>query len=246
MNERLSRRGRLASVLLVSAIACNVPRAFGQDRRQADVAAPTMEERVVGPYDVHVLAGGPAFSRPVPAASEVLTATGVYTLSLWVEVSAATPRTTLLAGLGDLAQENSRYLGLQEGKPFLRYGAGSLLTCATALPNGWHQLVVVSDGATESLVVDGREVARGALVSGPVTSRLVMAPTFVLADFAYEHFGGDLVHVTLTPEAMTSQQLTAALLRGPMPWPCTGTMLRCPGRCRRARRPGTRSRRTLR
>ena len=232
MNDRLSRFGHIlgSSLALFSTLALSTS-AGAQDRRQAEVAAPVMMEREVGPYDVHVLAGGPAFTRPVPAASEVLTATGAYTLSLWLDLSAATPRNTLLAGIGEATSENSRYLGLRDGHLFVRYGSRSMLVAPAALPvTGWHYLAVTSDGASESLSVDGKEVAHGTLVSGPVASRLVMAPTATLLDVATEHFGGDLVQVMLLPQALTPQTLAQAATHPPqesmmhwhdasLPWP---------------------------
>src|ERR1700722_5038108 len=90
-----------AAIFLTALTFTFSARLRAQDRRQPDVAAPVAEERIVGPYDVRVLAGGPALNKPIPATSRVLSATGAYTLSLWVELSAATPHNVLLAGLGD-------------------------------------------------------------------------------------------------------------------------------------------------
>ena len=75
---------------------------------------PIVQERIVGPYDVHVLQGGAGLTKAIPAASQVLTASGPATLSAWVLIDPATPATTLLFGLGDPKHEDSRLLGLED------------------------------------------------------------------------------------------------------------------------------------
>ena len=222
MTERESRResragGRRAAILtltlLVVGAACAVS---AQDRRPVEMAPPVMQDRVFGPYDVHMLGGGPAFTRTIFPASRMLAADGAYTLSVWVELSANTPRTTLLAGVGDPLAENSRFVGLRDGRPFLRYGVGNLLKCATALPmSGWHFLAASSDGTIATLYVDGKPVASGGLLGGPVAPRLVMAPTAKPLDMLAEHFGGDLAQVTLRPGAATGQQMAELATRSP-------------------------------
>ncbi len=192
----------VVAVVLVAVASC----AHAQDRRAPAVAAPVFEDRVVGPYDVHVLAGGPALNEPVTSASEMLTGEGAFTLSLWMEMAAATPREVLLAGIGDPAAENSRFLSIHEGRAMLRYGAGNALLGNAPLPaSGWHWLAATSDGTTATLSVDGKEVARGVLLSAAIAPRLVIAPTTIVADVPGEHFGGDLVQVTLRPGAMAAK-----------------------------------------
>jgi hypothetical protein len=181
-----------------------------------EIAPPVIEERAFGPYDVHVLGGGPAFTRPVFAGSRMLQGDGAYTLSLWVELSSDTPRTTLLAGVGDPSAENSRFLGLRDGHPFLRYGSTSQLSSTVALPwTGWHLLAASSDGVTATLYVDGKQVASGSPVSGPVAPRLVLAPTAKLSDLPAQHFGGDLAQVTLSPRAETAAEIAQLAGRSP-------------------------------
>jgi len=216
----IARRLRILVTLglLGAAIGLQSKAADAQDRRMAAVAAPTIEERVVGPYDVRVLAGGSSLEKPVPAASQVLSAVGAYTLSLWIESSAATPRTVLLAGVGDPLAEYSHFLGLVAGHPLLRYGAGNALVASNPIPSsGWHFLAASSDGVTEWLSVDGKEVARASLVAGTVAPYLVIAPTAAPADMETEHFGGELVQVTLLPTAATQQTLSRMAAEPPNP-----------------------------
>lgn len=220
MNHAARSSGtRLGWVAFV--VVCSLPLGSlvkAQERRAPEVAAPVFEERVIGPYDVHVLAGGPALSKPVPATSRVLSASGAYTLSLWIQISSASPRTALLAGLGDPLAENSRFLGLQEGRVILRYGAGNMLAAPAALaPNGWHYFAATGDGVTETLSVDGRKVAQGSLLAGTTAPHLVLAPTAVLPDLPGEHFGGDLVQVTLRPVSVPQQALLEEATHPPDP-----------------------------
>jgi hypothetical protein len=204
---------------------------FAQDRRKPEVALPVFEERVVGPYDVHVLEGGPALLKPVPAASEVLRGGGAYTLSLWVRLTQETPRSTLFAGVGDAQAENSHFLGMRDGFPILRYGEENFLESTAALPAaGWHQLVATSDGSVVILIVDGKPVGQKALLSGEVAPRLTIAPTAILPDLAVEHFGGDLARVTLLPRRATTAEIASSAEHSPatmllewteasLPWP---------------------------
>lgn len=196
------------------------------------VAPPVIEERVVGPYDVHVLAGGPALRKPVPPQSRVLRADGAYTLLLWIEMPAGAPETSLLAGLGDPTAEDSRFLALIAGKPALRYGVHTVLSATATLPRtGWHHLAATFDGTTSTLYVDGAEAAQAKLPAGTVlTPQLEIAPTAEIPDQMAQHWGGDEAEVTVLPEAATAAQVKAAAAHMPelpllhweeasLPWP---------------------------
>ena len=213
-----------ASLLAAAVMGIGVPAAAGQT---TPLVVPTeISERVVGPYNVHVLEGGPGLAKVVPATSEVLRADGAYTLSVWVEMGPEVPGTVVLAGVGDVLAEDSRYVELVDGRPAVRYGVRSVLEARAALPRtGWHQLVVSSDGVTPVLYVDGVEAARGPMLAGRVEARLVMAPVTTLpvseptvggaaerlrkAGLPAVHFGGHLAGVTLLPEALGAAAVKA-------------------------------------
>jgi hypothetical protein len=91
--------------------------------------ASTEKLDVYGPYAAKFLLGGRGLEFPLNAAETLLQADQPWTMSLWFRPAAAskTPLTTLLAGFGDPAQEDSRYLGLKDGKPILRMGHGCRL-----------------------------------------------------------------------------------------------------------------------
>ncbi len=215
----ISRPGhrRQPALALVVLLLCVGGFAVGAGAQGAPAVAPAViEERVVGPYDVHVLAGGPGLTKPVPPESRVLRGDGAFTLSLWVEMRPDTPRTTLLAGLGDPAAEDFRFLGLMEGRPSLRFGPGSMISATAALPtSGWHCLAATFDGTISILYVDGAEAARGQFATANVAPRLVIAPAATRALQMGEHFGGDVAQVTVLPDAATAPEIRAAASHAP-------------------------------
>lgn len=92
------------------------------------------------------------------------------------------------AGVGDPLGENSRFLGMRDGRPFLRYGPANELRTSAALPfSGWHLLAVSSDGMLLTMYVDGQSVATGALLSGSVAPHLIVAPSAKLLDLPAAH-----------------------------------------------------------
>lgn len=211
LNQCLLAIAALAAMFPVASVAAQVT-------RTVVTAAPVIEERPVGPYDVHVLAGGPGLTRPVPPTSHVLQATGSYTLSLWVDLSADTPSTTWLAELGGGADQDARLLGLQGGRLTLRYSSGNAITAADAITGkGWHFFAATWDGETAILYVDGRDVARGRLASEGVSPIMTIAPIVSLPDVATEHFGGNLADVLLLPEAVAPALLQGAAKHPPQP-----------------------------
>ena len=230
LRPTLSAVGACA-LLLVTGTA----KLLAQSRRPPEVAPAVAEERVVGPYDVHVLAGGPALTKPVPAGSHVLTAGGAYTLSLRVHTDGLPP-SVLLAGVGDPQAENSHFLGISKGRAMLRYGAGNALVANSPLPrDGWHLLTATCDGIECHLYVDAAEVAHSQLASSSVAPQLVMAPVLKPGAAGSDrefpvHFGGDLVGVTLLPTFSSPEDVRQvakmmpdpALLRfeqASQPWP---------------------------
>lgn len=71
------------------------------------------ENRVWGPYNVHVQQGGVQWTRALPAASTQFQTVRPFSFSLWVNIGDVTPADTLIAGAGDPSGENSRFLGLR-------------------------------------------------------------------------------------------------------------------------------------
>ena len=222
---------------LLLAVAAIVYTAFTPMQRQAHgQASPpavpaVVEERVVGPYDVHVLQGGPGLTKAVPATSRALTAEGRYTLSAWVQMSDVVPPSTLVAGVGDPLAEDSRYLGLRDRKPMLRLGEGRELVASKPLPPaGWHLLAAVSDGSRVSLYADGLEVASGTATLARVKPELIIAPAELPSRDGLLHFGGLVAQLTFAPAAASPEALRRAATSVPavdslrleeasQPWP---------------------------
>ncbi len=157
-------------------------------------SAPEQME-VYGPYSGKFLLGGRGLEKPLNAAEPILTAESPWTLSLWFRADQPhadrgsmarasmdrDARTTLLAGFGDPAAEDSRYLGLRAGKPVLRIGVGNEVVAETAVSEtGWHFLAASFDGSTAHLFLDGTEVGTGTPAMGPIEDpELMLAPDFV-------------------------------------------------------------------
>ncbi len=137
-----------------------------------------------GPYAAKLLLGGRGLSKPLNPAETLLDADAPWTISLWFHadrVPGGAAMTTLIAGLGDPASEDSRYLGLRDGKPVLRLGEGNEIDGTAAVAGeGWHQLAASFDGTTAHLFLDGSEVASGSPAMGPVTEPiLLIGPDFI-------------------------------------------------------------------
>ena len=227
----VSLRAALGASLLAAVVCGSSPAALSQNAPA--VAPPVVEERVLGPYAVHVAEGGPGLAKPVPEGSRVLKADGAYTLLAWVRMGADAPATTTVAGLGDPLAEDFRVIELIDGRPALRTSVGSAIEAKSALPRtGWHMLAATFDGVSSVLYVDGAEAARGQMVSGRVAARLEIAPAIAAPVSAptgagaaarglltaagvaatglpIEHFGGDL-QVTVLPEAATAAEMKTA------------------------------------
>ena len=157
---------------------------------------------VYGPYAGSFLLGGRGLQKPLNPAETVLDAESPWTLSLWFKAENG-PMTTLLAGFGDPAAEDSRYLGLRDGKPVLRIGVGNEVAGSAAVAGGgWHFMAASFDGVTAHLFLDGNEVGTGKPEMGKVLdAELMLAPDFVSdAEAKYRY---DQPHLPLTvPERL--------------------------------------------
>ncbi len=214
------------AALITGAAALHLPHAHAQ---ASPLPIPVqMEERVVGPYDVHVLQGGPGLGKPVPATSKAIEAGGQYTLSAWLQMSDVVPATTLIAGVGDPRSEDSRFLGLRDGRPILRFGKGDELVAGKPVSNtGWHLLAATFDGTRAHLYADGVEVASGAAPLARVQPELMIAPA---PGEGFSHLGGLVAGVTFAPSSTAPDVMrhaytmppNEALLRveeSSKPWP---------------------------
>ena len=168
-------RSAFASSLAVAALL--LPAGM-QGQRERNAEPPSMS--AYGPYAGKFLLGGRGLEKPLNHEEPILAAESAWTLSLWFKADRA-HMTTLLAGLGDPAAEDSRYLGLEAGKPVLRIGVGNEVVGQTAVSgDDWHFVAATFDGTTAHLFLDGSEVGSGAPAMGPVqNAELMLAPDFI-------------------------------------------------------------------
>jgi hypothetical protein len=209
------RRLSAASALLVLALL-PIPRAHAQ--AHVLTVPQEIEERVLGPYDAHILAGGKALTKAVPPASHVLQADGPGTLSVWVLIDQDTPTTTLIAGIGTPDHEDSRFLGLRDGHPILRFGRSRELAASTPISTpGWHLLAATFDATGSHLFAEGAEVATGLPSLARLDPFLTIAPAEPLPGESFTHFGGIAAQVTLSPQVLPPAELKRLAATPPDP-----------------------------
>lgn len=184
--------------------------------------------RNYGPYAGKFLLGGRGLEKPLSSMDPILEAGSPWTLSLWFHADRSS-MTTLLAGFGDAADEDSRYLGLKNGKPVLRLGVDNEIAANTVITaDEWHFLAATFDGVTAHLYVDGREEASGASLMGQVLDpELMIAPDFISNQeekyrwdqphlppavpkrlSAWQHFGGKIAGFLISHTAATSSEIS--------------------------------------
>ncbi len=183
--------------------------------------------RVYGPYSGSFLADGRGLAKPIDSLDPVLKADAPWTLSAWFENTSGAVQSTLIAGVGDPADEDSRFLALSAGHPAARFGAENMLVSPAAVPSaGWYLLTAICDGARIALYLDGEPAAAGALLLGPVAPVLELAPDFLSTQESalhgdqphlqptipakltgWHHFGGRIADFTLDPRVRSADEV---------------------------------------
>src|ERR1039458_9473093 len=151
--------------------------------------------------------GQPAIQDPVLAGA------ASWTLAFWFELQEPQQGTTLLAGMGDPAAEDARFIGMKDNRLGLWLGraqsSAGFVASEQALDSGkWHLALAASDGEHVILYADGREVATSAIAQGSVAAVLEMAPS-PLTDVADGHFGGKIEGLKIFRAALTAVQVKA-------------------------------------
>jgi hypothetical protein len=136
-----------------------------------------------------------------------------WTLAFWFCASEPLTGTVLVAGIGDPAAEEARFIGYEDNRLGLWLGRGQvanrMIPAESALSKaGWHLAVAVGDGEKVMLYADGKLVAESPLAQGGVAARLEMAPEPVEA-LANRHFGGEISGLKVYREALTAEQVEA-------------------------------------
>ncbi len=219
-------RLRFAAIVPVLAVLLSAPLC-------AQAPAPPAE--AYGPFNAVFLAGGPGLSKPLSPATSLdglaavamdgqgsgqpamqdplLAGRASWTLAFWFECFGPLPGTTLLAGIGDPAAEDARYIGIRDNRLGLWLGsaqssAGFVAGNSPLDPAKWHMAAAVSDGEHVILYADGRQAAASPLTQGSVAPVLEIAPA-PLPAFADIHFGGRIAALKIYREALTEEQVKA-------------------------------------
>ena len=226
--SRRSLRARpilpLAFVLLAAAIPAS-------PRMQAQ--APPAE--AYGPFNAVFLTDGPGLNKPMnPSASldahrgaaidrqqsgqpaeqdPLLAGRAAWTLVFWFQSPEPISGAVLLAGIGDPAEEDARFIGIQDNRLGLWLGSGQnsvgLILGNNALdPAKWHLAAAASDGEHVILFADGQQVAESSIDQGSVAPLLEMAPG-PLPAFAGSHFGGKIAELRIFREELSADRLKA-------------------------------------
>ena len=199
------RRGFLFGVVIVLLIA-------GVGTANAQIV-PTNDPPVYGPYNALILQGGDGLRKPIIARDTVLRADSPWTIYAWVQTDAPITAPVLVAGIGDVAAEYSRFLGLEPGKLMLWMGADNSFSApATSTPGKWQFVAATFDGSVFRLYTDGAQVGQGSLTLGRVAPVLQLAPPLPTAQptvptFTGQHFGGKIAGFTLVRDALSSERI---------------------------------------
>ena len=198
---------------------------------------PTNDPPFYGPYNAAIEQGGDGIHKKMVEKDTVLRADSPWTMYAWVKIDSSVQQPELVAGVGDVSSEYSRYLALAPGKLMLWIGADNTLAApASITPGKWQLVAATFDGASVFRIYsDGAQVGQGVLALGRVAPILQIAPPVPMATppwptFAGQHFGGKVAGFTVVREALTAEkikQLAAAppefaLLvfeEGAKPWP---------------------------
>ncbi len=224
---RLSRRGTLLWIVTLFLLFPGV-RVVAQTP-----PPPPLPASVYGPYAANFLIGGSGLTKALvagtnlnPSAAAVLSSYGLvnpanpdpllagaapWTLAFWFRASEPLSGTVLLAGMGDSADADARFIGLEAGRPGIWLGTagspGGMVAVTQALDQKqWHFAAASSDGAHLTLFVDGVQVLAVALHQGTVAPWLKMGPA-PATGISTTHFGGKIAALRIYREALSSAQV---------------------------------------
>jgi hypothetical protein len=170
-----------------------------------------------GPYNAVFLPDGDGLRKNIDPHDPVLSADSPWSLSGWFQSADPNLSSTLILGFGNPADEDSRYLGIRDGKLTLRLGKDNQLTAQTPLAGttAWHFAAAAFDGKLLRLYQDGSEVASGRLLLARVAPSLQMAPAALPWPNA-THFSGKIAALTLTGTTLSPAELQSLARQTPV------------------------------
>ncbi len=186
--------------------------------------AQTVPAEVYGPYNAAFLTDGPGLTKrlEVPLPGRLLEGNGKWTLGFWFHVAASpgdpVEGRILLAGIGDPAAEDARFIAIDNGRLGLWLGSGqgksAMVAADSPIGNGdWHFATATGDGDKITLYADGKQVATTVTEQGSVAARLEMAPAAM--DITWKHFGGKIAELTIWGEGLTAPQVEGLAVAPP-------------------------------
>ena len=223
----MTRSTRLASLFVALSL---FPLATRPAVAQHGAAAYQVLPPEYGPFSGYFLAGGEGLEKPVPETDPLLKATTPWTMTAWVEMPAAPARLMLIAGVGDVVDEQSRFFALTNGRLALWFGKDNVLTASAPLAAApWHFIAATFNGQVVHLYCDGAEVAKGTLIYGRVAPMVSMAPAKTTTLDATP-FGGRIALFSVSRAVMSDAEIAAmakqqpefglvSFEEGSKPWP---------------------------
>jgi hypothetical protein len=167
----------------------------------------TNDPAFYGPYNGVFLAGGNGLKKPMVKDDSVLRADSPWSMYAWVRTDEPVAAPMLVAGMGDPAEEYSRYLALDGSHLMLWMGKENTLSAPATLSAGeWHLLAATFDGQAFHLYHDGTEVANGKADLGSVSGILQMAPS-VYPAAEWRHYGGKIALFTVRRNALNANEV---------------------------------------
>jgi Exo-beta-D-glucosaminidase Ig-fold domain/Glycosyl hydrolases family 2/Concanavalin A-like lectin/glucanases superfamily/Glycosyl hydrolases family 2, sugar binding domain/Glycosyl hydrolases family 2, TIM barrel domain len=208
------------------------------------VFAQDAPQEAYGPYNANFLPDGSGLIKPLapppsldpryqgPQPPDSLTAGDApWTLAFWFDSSEPVQMisgATLLAGFGNPADSDARFIGVENNHLGLwlgeAQGTAHLLTAAAPLGRGdWHFAAAVSDGQHVTLYADGLPLATWPLMQGTIAAQIQLAPetaphTSLTSQtmcakqplqpaLATTHFGGRIAALKIYREALSSDEI---------------------------------------
>ena len=223
-------RARFSSIGLVSKLGIAFIFLFSVAATSFSQNAAATEPAYYGAYNAIFLPDGDGLRKPLAKDDPVLRADSPWSIYAWVKPAESSTTATVLAVVGDAADEFFRALSLDNGRVLLSIGKdNSLSASASFAPGSWHFLAATFDGETFALFSDGVKVASGKLDIGSVSPFLEIAPP-APASMNWKHFGGMIASLTVLRKALPPDEIKQLSMppgdfaniefeEGSKPWP---------------------------
>ncbi len=160
-----------------------------------------------GPYNAVFLEVGTGLSKPLAANDVLLDPGAQWSIYGWVRVATPMVGNTVIAVVGNPNFAGSRSLGTNDGKLALYAGRDAVVRSdVTLAPGSWHLVAATFSDQETHLYADGAEVGHGPVADVALAPLLNLAPTASSISNA-QHFGGELVGLTLMRRALAASEL---------------------------------------